>query len=174
MAEPVPLSPTKDEGSPPPLQSPSNPDIDKPTDNILNNDNNDNNNNDDKDNNNNNNNKDNDDTPNTEIATTDSLSIEDIEAIPNHQRENVISTTKIIPIVDIINEEENNKQNKPKMASNNKNEEKEESNATQQKTKLMEINVEHGHCSKQGIRPSMEVILFVLNPYPCTHHTISQ
>ena len=152
MAEAVPLSPQKDEGSP--LPSPSNPDIEtteteqaqpsiidiEQQENI-----NDTNNIEDK--------QDDDDDNNTEIKPSISM-ILDTEPIPDaHIREAQMSTTKIMNVAKQLDQDKSPQNDD----DNDDNEEKEEIQ------KQIQIKVEHGHTSKQGIRPSMEVLsLFIL------------
>lgn len=171
MAEAVPLSPEKDEGSP--LPSPSNPDIEtteteqaqqslisindtddksntqqQDNDNI-NDDNNDKQDEEDK------NDNDNDDN-NTEIKPSISM-ILDTEAIPDtHIREAQMSTTKIMNIAKQLDKDKN--------PQNDDGDDDGDNEEKQEIQKQIQIKVEHGHTSKQGIRPSMEVLFcsFVL------------
>ena len=165
MAEAVPLSPQKDEGSP--LPSPSNPDIETTeteqaqqslisindaddkcnTEQPQQENNNDTNNIEDKANDNNNTENQDDEDNNTIIKPSISM-ILDTEPIPDtHMREPQMSTTKILNIAKQLDND--------KKPQNDDNEEKEPPKNTQ---KQIQIKVEHGHTSKQGIRPSMEVL----------------
>jgi len=189
MAEAVPLSPQKDEGSP--LPSPSNPDIEtteteqaqqslisiNDTDDKCNitepqqENNNDTNNIEDKANDNNNNEIQNDEDDHDTIIKPSISMILDTEPIPDaHMREPQMSTTKILNIAKQLDNDK-----KPQSDDNDDNEEKEPQKNTE---KQIQIKVEHGHTSKQGIRPSMEdqVIVestFIITGSKCTSGNLS-
>eukprot|EP00486_Rosalina_sp_Unknown_P016701 CAMPEP_0201578948 /NCGR_PEP_ID=MMETSP0190_2-20130828/26110_1 /ASSEMBLY_ACC=CAM_ASM_000263 /TAXON_ID=37353 /ORGANISM="Rosalina sp." /LENGTH=535 /DNA_ID=CAMNT_0048012699 /DNA_START=79 /DNA_END=1686 /DNA_ORIENTATION=- len=187
MAEAVPLSPQKDDTAGSPLPSPSNPDIetetepqppqssniedtdDKPNDTPQ--ENNDTTNNDHvdmdlEDGNTTNDNEEDEDEPNTEIKPSITMILDQEELPQTHNREQQFSTNKILDIAKQLDTD--------KKPQNDDNEEKEQ----KQTQKQIQIKVEHGHTSKQGIRPSMEdqVVVeasFIVTGSKCTSGNLS-
>eukprot|EP01083_Nonionella_stella_P227159 806184_1 len=96
----------------------------------------------------------------------------------NHHRENDVSTNKIIPIINELNNNDNNNNDNNNNDNNNNDNNNNDNNDkikpqinnndekvsnTIQKQRVLKI--EHGHCSKQGIRPTMEDQVVVESPF---------
>jgi len=90
------------------------------------------------------------DTPSTQTTvTTSSLSASDLQELPEHQRAAAFSQSKIEVIAEQIVD--------TKPSTHTLNEAEEESkHDSQHKQTITQIKVNHGHCSQQGMRATME------------------